>query len=94
MSNRRADLLRSAVVSLQNGEDPFGGGFLREHNVSLDECYDLADALALGGQVVLAMMDPERADLEALAATEIVSRLNTSRSLDSLTRVLRETSGT
>jgi hypothetical protein len=52
-----AQLLRQAADALDNGEDPFGVNFLQEHNVSLDQCFSMAEQLAVGARMVAKAMD-------------------------------------
>ena len=54
---RRTELLEAAAAALDDGEDPFAGGFLSEHDVSLDEAYSLAQQLAIGARVVAYGLD-------------------------------------
>lgn len=44
--SRARDLLRLAAEALEDGRDPLSQAFLVEHQVTLDECYNLADAMA------------------------------------------------
>ena len=48
LMGRTDELTVAAIKALANGDDPFEHPFLAEHNVSLDEAYDLADQMALG----------------------------------------------
>lgn len=50
--NRRTELLMAAAEALEAGDDPFGGGFLSEHDVTSSECINLARQLAIGARVV------------------------------------------
>ena len=50
--NRRTELLLAAAEALEAGDDPFGGGFLAEHDVTSSECINLARQLAIGARVV------------------------------------------
>lgn len=50
---RMADLLRLAAAALREGTSPLEGGFLAEHEVTLDEAYTLADWLATGVDALL-----------------------------------------
>lgn len=47
MTTRLDSLLKEAARYLSNGSDPFSGDFLRKHDVSLDEAYDMGDTIAL-----------------------------------------------
>jgi hypothetical protein len=50
--NRRTELLLAAADALEAGDDPFGGSFLGEHDVTSGECINLARQLAIGARVV------------------------------------------
>lgn len=50
---RRTELLLTAAEALERGEDPFGDIFLSDNKVSLHECYDLSDDLALGARTLI-----------------------------------------
>jgi hypothetical protein len=52
MANRKTELLLAAADALDEGIDPFGATWLSEHEVALDECYDLSDNLALGARML------------------------------------------
>jgi hypothetical protein len=55
-----AGLLRKASEALERGEDPFSGEFLRDNDVTSDQCMTLAQMLALGARVVArALEDPK-----------------------------------
>lgn len=56
LSNRTVELLAAATVALETGTDPFSEGFLAEHAVTLDECYRLAELLAMGARLIVATM--------------------------------------
>lgn len=51
-SGRSAELLRLAADALVDGQDPLHISFLREHDVTADECMTLADFLAIGARMV------------------------------------------
>jgi len=50
--SRQADLLRAAADGLDQGEQPFCDRFLGEHQVTLDECFDMAANMAAGARIV------------------------------------------
>lgn len=56
LSDRTVEVLTAATAALEAGTDPFGEGFLAEHAVTLDECYRLAELLALGARLIVATM--------------------------------------
>jgi hypothetical protein len=47
MSNRIEELLSSAATEFENGRNPFETSWLSDHNVTIDECYDLSDRIAI-----------------------------------------------
>lgn len=49
--SRTSELLKAAASALEDQRDPFDGSFLTEHEVTLDECMDLADSLAIGARL-------------------------------------------
>jgi len=49
---RMTDLLKNAADALDEGEDPLALSFLSEHDVTLDECYDMAFKLAAGARLI------------------------------------------
>ena len=51
-------LLKLAAEALDNGEDPFSGAFLREHDVSSGQCIDLAQHLAMGARIMARALTP------------------------------------
>ena len=70
---RRTELLEAAAAALEAGEDPFGGSFLREHEVSSDECRSLAHQLAIGARVVARGLD-KPASVEGQAVFMAIAR--------------------
>lgn len=52
MSRRQAELLRAAADGLDEGGHPFCDEFLSGHQVTLDECFDMAAMMAAGAQVM------------------------------------------
>jgi hypothetical protein len=49
---RRTELLMAAAATLDDGGIPLMDPFLSAHGVTLDECFDLAEQLAIGARVV------------------------------------------
>ena len=47
-----ADLLRAAADALDDGRDPLTNPFLADNDVTLDQCYSLAEQLAIGARIV------------------------------------------
>jgi hypothetical protein len=45
-------LLREAADALDEGTDPFSTGWLSEHEVTMDQCMNLAKQLAIGARIV------------------------------------------
>jgi hypothetical protein len=62
----RVELLRKAAEALNDGRDPLTNPFLSEHDVTLDECYDLASHLALGARIVAAGLANPRSEAGAV----------------------------
>lgn len=56
LSDRTVELLTAATAALEACTDPFSEGFLAAHAVTLDECYRLAELLAVGARLVGATM--------------------------------------
>jgi len=55
-----AALLRKAAGALDRGEDPLTAPFLGDNDVSLDQCYTLAEQLAIGARIVAAGIEEPR----------------------------------
>lgn len=49
---RRTELLNAAADALDDGQIPLVDPFLSEHEVTLDECFSLAQQLAIGARLV------------------------------------------
>jgi hypothetical protein len=47
-----AELLREAADALDEGTDPFSTGWLSEHEVTFDQCMNLAKQLAIGARII------------------------------------------
>jgi len=45
-------LLRKAADALDDGRDPLTNPFLSENDVTLDQCFTLAEQLAIGARMV------------------------------------------
>jgi hypothetical protein len=54
---RSSLLLTEAALTLSNGCDPFHESFLIEHDVTLDECFDMSSQMALAIMLFLANHD-------------------------------------
>jgi hypothetical protein len=63
--SRSSELLKAAAAALEDGNDPFARSFLVEHDVTFDECMDMADSLALGATLIAWAMEHPK---EAVAA--------------------------
>jgi hypothetical protein len=70
---RRTELLFAAAEALEAGDDPFGANFLGEHDVTSDECMNLARQLAIGARVVAHGLDQPRTS-EGLAVLGTMAR--------------------
>lgn len=49
---RSQELIDLAIEALEDQRDPLDGAFLREHDVTAQELFDLADQMQLGLQVL------------------------------------------
>lgn len=49
-----AELLELAAEALEDGRDPLTNPFLSDNDVTLDQCYSLAQQLALGARIMAA----------------------------------------
>ena len=49
-----AELLELAAEALDDGRDPLSNPFLSDNDVTLDQCYSLAQQLAIGARIVAA----------------------------------------
>jgi hypothetical protein len=54
---RRTELLTAAAGALDDGRDPLAPPFLDDHEVTLDECFFLAEQLAIGARLVAYGLD-------------------------------------
>lgn len=80
--SRTSELLKAAADALEDGRDPLTTPFLDEHAVTLDECYDLAEWLAVGAQLMAwAIENPGHAKTAVSGATDAMR-------MDIITRVL------
>ena len=71
-----AELLRKAAAALERGESPLTTPFLGDNDVSLDQCFTLAEQLAIGARIVAAGIERPRslagqAYVEALIASSL-----------------------
>jgi hypothetical protein len=55
-----AALLRAAASALDDGRNPLANPFLSEHEVTLDQCFSLAEQLAIGARIVAAGIEDPR----------------------------------
>ena len=84
--SRSSELLTAAADALEDGQIPLMNPFLSEHDVTFDECMDMADSLALGARIVAwALENPKLAVAAASGAgiglqhhffTEAMAKLN------------------
>lgn len=51
---RETELLNAAADAMADGRDPFHESFLVEHDVSLNEVYDMSETIALAVRLFLA----------------------------------------
>ena len=67
---RRTLLLTEAAKALGAGQDPLMNPFLSEHEVTLNECYDLAEQLAIGARIVArGLADPRSQECQVVMLT-------------------------
>jgi hypothetical protein len=82
--SRQSELLKLAADALDDACDPLTAPFLDEHAVTLDECYDLAEWLALGARLMAwAIENPRQARTAVEGATDAMR-------MDFITRVLQK----
>ena len=55
-----AQMLRLAADALDDGRDPLTNPFLADNDVTLDQCYALAEQLAIGARIVAAGIENPR----------------------------------
>jgi hypothetical protein len=80
--SRSSELLKAAAEALDDGRDPLHLAFLSEHEVTLDECYSLAEWLAVGASLMAwAIENPHHAKTAMAGATDAMR-------MDTITRVL------
>jgi hypothetical protein len=53
-------MLRLAADALDDGRDPLTNPFLADNDVTLDQCYALAEQLAIGARIVAAGIENPR----------------------------------
>jgi hypothetical protein len=79
--SRSSELLKAAAAHLENGGDPFHE-FLADNDVTIDECFDLADSLAMGARLIAwAMENPRQAGIAARGGADFMK-------MDAITRAL------
>jgi hypothetical protein len=82
--SRTSKLLKAAADALDDGRDPLTNPFLADNEVTLDECYSLAEWLAVGAQLMTwAIENPGHAKTAVSGATDAMR-------MDVITRVLRK----
>ena len=55
-----AELLRRAAAALDDGQIPLANPFLSDNDVTLDQCFSLAQQLAIGARIVAAGIENPR----------------------------------
>lgn len=74
MTGRMTELSEFAAAALERGEDPLHVQFLREHEVTSDECWSLAERMAAGLLLVDALIHTDPGILSgALAGAELAT---------------------
>lgn len=80
--SRSSELLKAAADALDDGRNPLANPFLSDHDVTLDECYSLAEWLAVGARLMAwAIENPRQAKTAVSGATDAMR-------MDVITRVL------
>ena len=82
--SRQAELLRAAADGLDNGSQPFCDQFLGEHDVTSDECMEMAELMAEGARAVAWAMDHPR------EAAAFLSAGSAGMTMDVITRALKK----
>lgn len=73
--NRNLEILRLAAEALDDMRDPFDHSFLVDNNVTANECFMLAEQLALGARLAIVISEEIRkGGIYAQAATMYVAR--------------------
>ncbi len=57
-----AELLRRAAAALDDGQIPLVNPFLADNDGTLDQCFSLAEHLALGARIVAAGIENPRSE--------------------------------
>jgi hypothetical protein len=84
-ARRQAELLDAAADALDDQVDPFTPGFLSKHDVTFDECMDLAEWFALGARVVAwAIENPAKASAALKGANQQLQYEAFMRAMDRL----------
>lgn len=73
--SRMSSLLREAAGALNDGRDPLTSPFLDEHDVTLTECFDLADLLAAGAELVAWAIDNPKLAAAAIQGAKMQTLL-------------------
>jgi hypothetical protein len=82
--SRSSELLKAAADALDDGRNPLDTSFLTEHQVTLYECVDLAEWMAIGAALMAwAIENPRQARTAVAGATDAMR-------MDIITRVLRK----
>lgn len=68
-----AGLLRKASEALERAEDPFSGEFLRDNDVTFDQCMTLSQMMALGARVVAKALEQPRSEAGLAVFSEMAS---------------------
>lgn len=82
--SRSSELLKLAADALVDGRDPLTLPFLSDHDVTLDECYDLAEWLAVGAQLMAWVIENPR------QARSAISGATDAMKMDFIIRALRK----
>lgn len=66
------ELLRRAAAALDDGRDPLTNPFLSDNDVTLDQCFSLAEQLAIGARIVAAGIENPRSEQGIALMMEMV----------------------
>jgi hypothetical protein len=76
-----SDIFKAAIKALEEGHDPLDVSFLVEHDVTLDQAFELSEQLASGGRLLLYFQNQLKSDdqnkrLEALLMLVVASKFS------------------
>lgn len=87
--SRKKELLALAADAMDKGEDPFHISFLSEHEVTLDEVYDMSETIAQAMRIWLLLNEPQHIDKLAALTVEQTSGAEVAEYFESALRLNR-----